>query len=226
MNWKLLVPALLAAVMMGAASLAGDWARPTTKFADLHPRAPLSTVLPVAFDGWTVDKSFETVSLPPDVAEQIKTIYTEVADRVYTNAAGQRIMLTLAYGKDQSDGFKVHRPEVCYAAQGFTVSAPAQAKLNLGGREIDVQHVDTSKGDRFEPVTYWMVIGDTVVNTPFRHKVRQIEYAFHGVIADGMLVRVSSFSHEPERAYEEQAAFVRQWLKHVPLDQRSRLFGI
>jgi EpsI family protein len=100
------------------------------------------------------------------------------------------------------------------------------AKLDLGGRQIDVKHVDTHKDARFEPVTYWMVIGDNVVNTPSKHKYFQIRYAFNGLIADGLLVRVSSLSANPAQAYEEQAAFVRDWVAHVPASQRARLFGI
>ncbi|MGE5452604.1 MAG: exosortase-associated protein EpsI, B-type [Acidobacteriota bacterium] len=225
MTSKLPWSAWMAAVLMGVASWFGYWAQPSVRMADLHPRAPLADVLPARFGGWVQDPAGQTVPLPPDVEAQIKHIYTETADRVYRNAAGERMMVTLAYGKDQSDGFKVHRPEVCYAAQGFTVSPPVASTLDVGGRHIEVQHVDTVKGDRFEPVTYWMVIGDKVVNTPGRHKLRQIEYAFHGLIADGLLVRVSSFSQDARQAYLDQADFVRQWMAQVPADQRARLFG-
>lgn len=225
-NVSAVVVAVLASVLMAFASWFGGWAQPTTKMADIHPRAPLATVVPDRFDGWMLDEVAQNVTLPPDVAAQIKTIYTETVERVYVNEAGQRMMVTVAYGRDQSDGFKVHRPEVCYAAQGFTVRPPVESTLDLGGRQIGVQHVDTVKGERFEPVTYWMVIGDRVVNTPWRHKLQQIEFAFHGLIADGLLVRVSSFSRDPAQAYAEQAAFVRQWMAHVPADQRARLFGI
>lgn len=222
---KVWLPAVLAMALMAGASALGKWAQPTVLMAELHPRAPLTAVFPENFEGWTQDHSNVNVQLPPDVEQQVKTIYTETADRVYVNASGQRMMVTVAYGRDQSDGFKVHRPEVCYAAQGFVVKQPVAGALNLGGRNIEVQRVDTSMGDRFEPVTYWMVIGDNVVNTPWRHKLQQIRYAFHGLIADGLLVRVSSFSRDPERAYADQAAFVRQWMAHVPADQRARLFG-
>lgn len=217
--------AAVAALMMAVASWFGAHAQPHTRMADLHPREPLSAVLPAAFGEWRVDEATANVELPPDVAAQVKAIYTEVADRVYVNAKGERIMLTIAYGRDQSDGFKVHRPEVCYAAQGFTVSSPQAGTLSLGERSIEVMHVDTQLGARLEPVTYWMMIGDHVVNTASRHKLQQIRYALDGLIADGLLVRVSSLSRDPQAAYEAHAAFVRAWQAHVPASQRSRLFG-
>ncbi len=225
MNRNHFALALVAAMMMVGASWLGAWAQPGTLMADLHPRAPLAEVMPERFAGWVQDHGGANVQLPPDVEAQIKSIYTETVDRAYVNSSGARMMVTVAYGRDQSDGFKVHRPEVCYAAQGFIVKPPVESQLDLGQRKIGVQHVDTVKGDRYEPVTYWMVIGDQVVNTPWRHKLQQIDYAFRGLIADGLLVRVSSFSRDPAQAYEEQAAFVRQWLTQVPQSQQSRLFG-
>lgn len=225
MNPRGLIVALVSASLMALSSWFGANAQPTTRMADLHPRAPLAQVLPAAFGDWQVDEAASNVELPPDVAAQVKAIYTEVADRVYVNSKGERIMLTIAYGRDQSDGFKVHRPEVCYAAQGFTVSSPRDAVLSLGTHDIDVKHVDTHLGPRQEPVTYWMVIGDRVVSTATRHKVQQVRYALDGVIADGLLVRVSSLSAEPDAAYAAQAAFAREWRTHVPENQRGRLFG-
>jgi EpsI family protein len=225
MSKRVVFVAAVAASLMAVCSWFGAYAQPQTRMADLHPRSPLAQVLPAAFGDWRVDEMASNVELPPDVAAQVKAIYTEVADRVYVNNKGERIMLTIAYGRDQSDGFKVHRPEVCYAAQGFTVASPQDATLSLGSHDIDVKHVDTHMGARKEPVTYWMVIGDQVVSTATRHKLQQVRYALDGLIADGLLVRVSSLSPEPEAAYAAQAAFVREWRMHVPPSQRGRLFG-
>ncbi len=217
--------AIVAALLMAFSSWFGGHAQPHTRMADLHVRAPLAEVLPLAFGDWRIDEASSNVELPPDVAAQVKKIYTEVADRVYVNSKGERIMLTIAYGRDQSDGFKVHRPEVCYAAQGFTVSSPHDAQISLGTHDISVKHVETRLGARQEPVTYWMVIGDHVVNSAMRHKLQQIRYALDGLVADGLLVRVSSISPDSEAAYAAQAAFAREWRLHVPESQRSRLFG-
>ena len=217
--------AVVAALLMAVCSWFGAYAQPNTRMADLYPRSPLADVLPAAFGDWRVDETASNVELPPDVAAQVKAIYTEVADRVYVNNKGEHIMLTIAYGRDQAGGFEVPRPEVGYAARGFSVSSPRDAMLSLGTHDIDVKHVDTQLGARKEPVTYWMVIGDHVVSTATRHKLQQIRYALDGVIADGLLVRVSSLSPEPEAAYAAQAAFVREWQMHVPQSQRGRLFG-
>lgn len=220
-----LIPAILAMVLMAAVSWLGKWAQPTVRMVDIYPRQSLQNVFPTQVGGWRLDTNTVNMPLSPDVEAQIKAIYTETYDRSYVNDRGDRIMVTVAYGRDQSDGFKVHRPEVCYAAQGFEVKKPREATLDLGERQIQVMHVDTHKESRYEPVTYWMVIGDTPVDTATRHKLAQIRYAFHGLIADGMLVRVSSISRDSEKAYAQQAEFVRQWRALVPKAQRARLFG-
>lgn len=222
---KLGVVILAAALMAGVSGL-GKWAQPTVRMAEQEKREPLTNVFPERIGSWRLDHAMANVPLPPDVAAQIQKIYTEVVERTYISPEGQRMMVTIAYGRDQSDGFKVHRPEVCYAAQGFTVSDPAPGQLSVGGSQpLDVIRVNTNKATRFEPVSYWMVIGDTVVNQPLTHKLHQIRYAFHGVIADGLLVRISSFSREPAEAYAQQDAFAREWAAVVPASQRARLFG-
>jgi EpsI family protein len=225
MSKKYLVPAIVASGLMAFTAWFGDWAQPSTLMADVSPRAPLAASLPDQVGDWRVDKNMATVPLPPDVAAQVAKIYTEVADRVYVNSQGERVMLTIAYGKDQSDGFKVHRPEVCYAAQGFKVSKPTDGVMSVGGMTLPVKHVETHLHSRFEPVTYWMVIGDQVVNTPLKHKFAQIGYAFEGIVADGLLVRISSFSKDPEAAYRLQERFLQQWKPLVPPEQRARFFG-
>lgn len=217
--------AVVAAALMAGASWFGGWAQPTVRMADVQKREPLATVFPKQMGDWQIDELSINIELPPDVAAQVAAIYTEVADKVYINSKGDRIMVTIAYGRDQSDGFKVHRPEVCYAAQGFHVDATQDSVIKFDDHTIDVKRVMTHLGERHEPVTYWMVIGDDVVNSPARHKVMQVRYALDGLIADGLLVRVSSISRDPEAAYVVQDAFVREWKSRVPASQRARLFG-
>lgn len=225
MGAKNVMSAIVAACLMAFTAWFGHWAQPSTLMATISPREPLVASLPDKVGDWRVDKSQATVPLPPDVAAQVAKIYTEVADRVYVNSQGERIMLTIAYGKDQSDGFKVHRPEVCYAAQGFKVSDPEDGVMRVNGVVLPVKHVETSLHARHEPVTYWMVIGDQVVNTPLKHKFAQIGYAFEGIVADGLLVRISSISQDPQEAYRLQERFLQDWMSRVPAGQRSRFFG-
>lgn len=224
-NRRVLLGAGVAVALMGGTSWLGKNARPTVLMSELSPRAPLGDLLPVRFGRWRLDQERVAISLPPDVAAQVKKLYTEVEERTYVSDRGEQVMLTVAYGKDQSDGFKVHRPEVCYAAQGFTVSSAVDDVITGTHANIPVKRVMTRLGPREEPVTYWMVIGTRVVNSASRHKMEQIRYALDGVIADGLLVRVSSLSSSQDDAFAMHKAFVHDWEQAVIADQRSRLFG-
>jgi EpsI family protein len=216
---------VVAALSMAAVSWAGFAARPHTLLVDVEARAALDNAFPERIGDWRLVTDQVNVPLSPDVAAQVERIYTQVYDRTYVNSKGERIFLMVAYGKDQSDGFKVHRPEVCYAAQGYTVSEPRADGLSILGHDVPVRRVDTSLPGRDEPVTYWMVIGDKPVIQPLRHKVYQIEYAFKGLIADGLLVRVSTIARPTAESYRVQDEFIRQWSQLVPAAQKPRLFG-
>jgi EpsI family protein len=52
------------------------------------------------------------------------------------NPQGYRIMLSIAYGKNQSDALQLHKPEICYPAQGFTLLAKQNTPLDLLGKPI------------------------------------------------------------------------------------------
>ena len=45
-------------------------------------------------------------------------------------------MLSIAYGKNQSDALQLHKPEICYPAQGFTLLAKQNTPLDLLGKPI------------------------------------------------------------------------------------------
>ena len=79
------------------------------------------------------------------------------------NAAGYRIMLSLAYGSNQRGSLQAHKPEVCYPTQGFSITYNEVTTLNTPFREIPARHPFGTLGARQEPVTYWITVGDTAV---------------------------------------------------------------
>ncbi|MGS0759311.1 exosortase C-terminal domain/associated protein EpsI, partial [Roseateles sp. GG27B] len=49
--------------------------------------------------------------------------YDETLAMTFKNAAGERVMLSLAYGRNQHKGMITHRPEICYPAPGFKLNS-------------------------------------------------------------------------------------------------------
>src|SRR6185369_6497094 len=131
-----------------------------------------------------------------DVQEKLDRLYGQVVARTYVNSQGERMMLTVAYGGDQSDALKAHRQEVCYRAQGFDVSRIESARVKAAGRDVPVTRMFAVRGERAEPVTYWFTMGDRVVRGRLERLRVQVESGLAGRIPDGMLVRVSSLSSD------------------------------
>lgn len=117
-------------------------------------------------------------------------------------------MLSIAYGSDQSDATATHRPEVCYAAQGFEIRDRQVGDLALRDQTIPVTRLVAVLGDRSEPLTYWMIVGSHAVATGMDLKVAQLRYGFRGLIPDGFIFRVSSLNLDVHQAFAIQARFV------------------
>ena len=81
------------------------------------------------------------------------------------------------------------------------------------------------KGSRTEPVTYWFTMGNQVVLSRTERFVVQLKYAMSGIIPDGMLVRVSNITADPEAGYKAQAAFLDEMMRAVDPQSSDKLLG-
>lgn len=216
--------AIALAAMSGAAALAYAGV-PTKKVADTW-ETNLKEMFPPTFGNWRVDDSVPVILPAPDVQALLDELYNQVLARTYVNAkTGYRIMFTVAYGGDQSDGTKAHLPEVCYPAQGFQVLDSSRLELEFLGRAVPVKRLVTKLGSRNEPLTYWLTIGESVSASILDRKLAQMEYGLRGYIPDGMLIRVSSIDRETAQAFDEQVVFLRDMAAGVPAQHRDRIFG-
>lgn len=217
--------AIVLALAVATAALAHAWV-PTVRIADTRPKTPLAELMPAKFGDWVEDRSMPVVLPAPDVQANLNKIYNQVLARTYINPQGYRIMLSVAYGGDQSDGMSVHRPEVCYPAQGFEVQRVWSDRLELDGRQIPISRATTRLGARNEPLTYWIVNGDRVIGSHgFDGRIVQLSYTLRGRIPDGMLVRVSSIDANAQRAFEMQDRFSREMVRALDPAFRVRIAG-
>ena len=217
--------ALLVLALAVATALIASALVPTQKVADMRPRAPLAELVPAAFGGWVEDRSMPVVLPAPDVQANLDKVYNQVLARTYVNRQGYRIMLSIAYGGDQSDGMNVHRPEVCYPAQGFEVLGVHADRLQVAGRSIPITRASTRLGARKEPLSYWIVNGDEVIARGFDGRIVQLKYTLRGMVPDGMLVRVSSIDDDPQRAWQMQDAFSLDMVQALDAAFRVRIVG-
>lgn len=208
------------------ASLSAMILRPTQKIANLGEKINLESMIPNQFGDWHHEVEQASPIISPDVKQKLDRIYSQTLSRTYVNEKGEHIMLSIAYGEDQSDSKQIHYPEVCYPAQGFQILASRQAKLATEFGQIRVKHLYAEFGLRSEPVTYWTTIGNRVVIGARESKFEQLRYGFNGQIPDGLLFRVSSISNDMVSAYALHAAFVKTLLANLSAPQRHRLAGL
>lgn len=216
---------VLMALMLASAALAYAM-RPTARLADERPTIDLATMVPSDFGGWREQPNVAVQIIDPEQQATIEAIYTQTLTRNYIHADGYRIMLSIAYGNDQSDNLQLHKPEVCYPAQGFKLERIERVPLQLHGRAIAATRLETHLGNRYEPVTYWTVVGDHVTTTGIDKKLTEMRYGLGGRVPDGMLVRVSSIDRDSARAHRMQARFAADLVAALPAEHRARFSGV
>jgi EpsI family protein len=215
----------VAMVAMISASLLAIAAKPTLKIADIGPKVDLEALVPNAFGAWRIDTSVAPLSVAPDVQARLNKIYNQTLARTYVGPSGARVMLSIAYGGDQSDSLQMHRPEVCYAAQGFQIISEIKGALQTSFGQLPVKRIEARQGPRFEPITYWVTVGDKAIHVGIRQKFAQIAYGITGKVPDGMLVRISSIDRDSTRAYAIQEGFARDLVASLSEESRTRLIG-
>lgn len=200
--------------------------KPTTKVADSGLKIDLETLIPKTFGDWEMDTTITPLIANPEQEALIKKIYSQTLSRTYVNAAGERVMLSIAYGGDQSDNMAVHKPEACYPAQGFQIlKNPTISSFATQEGSIPVKRLVATLGPRVEPITYWTTVGDTVAISGLKWKLQQVKYGLTGKIPDGLLFRVSSIQADETKAYQTQDAFTRDLLKVMSPSGRERIIG-
>jgi EpsI family protein len=222
----------MAAAMLLAASAA--WLL-TPRLEARQPRRALAEIVPTQFGEWTELRD-GTAPVDPTNAlpgeRTMKSPYDDVLMRAYSNGKGQTIMLALAYGEHQRQEIKIHRPELCYVAQGFGVidQTPTQfPAARIGERPIAGVRMLVGGPRRIEAVSYWIRIGDVYSDDAWQTRAYIFEQGLRGRVVDGLLMRVSQVLTDERGAsadrYELQERFAIDLVHAVPPDERYLLTG-
>ena len=222
---KISVPNIILLLLMLLSAGMASALRPTISLADERTPISLKAMVPTAFGDWQEQRNVSASIVDPGTQLVLDKIYSETLTRTYVNKAGYRVMLSIAYGKNQSDALQLHKPEVCYPAQGFTLLAKEASTLDLQGKPIAAVRLQTRLGARVEPITYWTVVGDHITKSGIDKKLTEMRYALNGRIPDGMLVRVSSIDLGTNNAYAMQGEFANQMVQAIAPELRNRFAG-
>lgn len=218
--------AAVIAVLMVGAWVAAEAMKPTHRLSELREPIRLEAQVPTAFGDWREDRSMVPVLPNPELQAKLDVLYSQLLARTYINSRGERIMLSIAYGSDQSsEATAVHRPEFCYSAQGFRVRGAGEAQISIEGKPLRVQRLVAAMPPRIEPITYWVTLDQVATLPGLDRKLAQLRYGLKGEIPDGMLVRVSNIGSDEARSFELQQQFLTQLRSALPPAVAPRYFG-
>jgi EpsI family protein len=214
---------LVAAILILAALLAVKLT-PTMHAVNTTP--DIDSIIPVEFGDWKqIADPFTQVSLTTGGNDLASQLYDKVVMRTYANKNGDRVMLAIAYAREQKQDIKIHRPEVCYVAQGFQLLSKTNNTMNLfEARPVKASRLLVSNQNRYETVSYWIRIGDDYPVNGMSARLKILGDGLKGKVLDGVLVRVSTAISSPagaEEAYKGQEEFVKNLIGSVQASKRS-----
>lgn len=212
--------AMLAAVALAVALT------PSTRMAEQWPVVDLDAMIPTRFGEWQQEQTIASLVISPDVQAQLDSIYGQTLTRIYRNGKAERVMLSIAYGGDQSYSTQVHRPEMCYPAQGFQVGKMSKDFIDLGSTRLPVMKLVATLGPRVEPITYWVMIGESAVRGNFEQHLARLRYGLSGKVPYGLVVRASTISANEAESYLVEEEFLRDMLQVISSEHRKFLTGM
>lgn len=220
---------IVAGVLMIAATGLAVALMPTVQ-SSADDYIELDAIIPQQFGAWRVVPTAEELA---DLAlrngdDKQWKFYDATLMRTYQSADGAMVMLAVAYGKSQRQEAKIHRPELCYTAQGFQITAKHPKVVDVAEGKVPAVQLLASSPQRLEPVTYWIRIGDKFSQDPFALRLSILVAGVGGRVPDGALVRVSSAlppGADPAAQYPLQREFLRELTAALSPQGRRLVLG-
>jgi EpsI family protein len=187
---------------------------------------PLDSLFPGAFNGWRIDPEIVPLELSAELRKVVAESYDQTLARTYVDTQGYRVMLSVAYGGRRNKGMDIHRPEICYPAQGLALRRDTrEVDFAYGNERLPLKRLVAGTGNRNEPISYWLVIGRSVASFGYGHRIALLKYGLTGHVPDGMLLRVSSIDDDEANAFGRQDVFLRDLLNAMTPEFRRRVLG-
>ena len=204
------------------------WLTPNLTWFEHIGSPQFENFAPKQFGDWEemTDAASSTI-VDPEQQEAVNNLYTQVVSRVYVQkTTGRLIMLSLAYGDNQTFSKQLHRPEACYSSQGFKIKNLHEEKIQAIGHPIVVNRMTAEISSRVEQVTYWIRIGDKMISgPPYMLNIARLSMGLKGYVADGLLFRVSEVAEDDKLSNAFQDQFINDFLQALSPAQQVMLIG-
>lgn len=208
---------VLIGILFGSAAALAAWRQPRIHL-DYLGTAKLDDVVPKKIGSWNFVAASGLIVPPSDQLE--RELYSQLLTRVYTDGRNPPVMLLIAQSAGQTGILQVHRPETCYPASGYAISAVLPHDINLGSRSLAANSLTATADGTAEQIIYWTRVGDTVPQDWAHQKLVTAEQNLKGIIPDAVLVRVSTIDPDPAAAHRRLDSFVRAMVASVAVQKR------
>ncbi|KQT37340.1 MULTISPECIES: exosortase C-terminal domain/associated protein EpsI [unclassified Methylophilus] len=222
-----MLPAIVLFVISICVLIIAHGMKPAWNYATYS--SDLENNIPQEFKDWKlVPQLTQQVSLVSDNNMQ-NQIYDDVLMRTYVNKEGEKVMLALAYAKEQRQDVKIHQPDICYPAQGYQMlkSTLASFAISANASPIVGKNQVYTSSSHLEAVSYWVRVGDGTFLSGLQMRLKIIEDGlFKQRFDDGILVRVSSIAQndsETEKLFKLHERFLNDLTASVTGNNRKLL---
>jgi EpsI family protein len=217
------IQVVLASIALIGSAVLAEVLAPSELMARTSASLSLEQLIPKQFGTWTLVPEIRPVT-PADPEGYVDPdphsarIYSQEVGRGYSDGRGNVVMLLVAYGPVQNYRLKAHRPEMCYTAAGFRISDKTGTAISYreGAAPIRMTRLTAERESRFEPISYWMRVGNDIANGVVDRQLIRLKYGLRGIIPDGALIRVSTIGLPREASFKLQDQFIRDLLAAIP----------
>ena len=208
----------LLGLLFCSATAVAAWRAPT-KRVDHLGRQKLEDLVPKKIGRWNFVANSGVVVPPNDPL--LNALYSQQLTRVYSDGQNPPVMLLMAQSGSQTGFLQVHRPDFCYRASGYQISAVSPHPIQIGSGVLPASMMDATAGGPPEHVVFWTRIGDQIPTSWTEQKLVVAEQNLRGIVPDAILVRLSIVSQDTAAARAAIDTFVRAMLTAIPATRRS-----
>lgn len=200
--------------------------KPRRKVSLLPAGVKLGDILPRKFGRWD-SRDVSDLYAPETPDSLLAKLYGQTVARLYVDGqSGAQLLMLMAHGDHQSNELQLHRPEVCYPAFGFALTASEPLQFQIGKRvTLPARRLLAQSAQETQAVLYWTRLGEYFPVSVTEQRLNRLGTAMHRYIPDGLLARFSMPKLGGGNAFADISEFVPALLAEIPKDRRNVFVG-
>ena len=196
---------------LSAAGIAA--ARQPNTSIDYLGKNKLDDIVPKQIGRWRFATNSGLVVPPED--QLSRALYSQLLTRAYSDGENPPMMLLVAQSSSQTGILQIHRPEICYTAGGYKLSALEPHPIGLPFGTLRTMSLSATSDARTEHIVYWTRIGDHVPTSWREQRLAVAMDNLQRVIPDAVMVRVSTVGNDRVAALATIDRFIQALIASV-----------